>query len=75
MRGGGAPPLCSHAVAHCGAPAAVLSRCNSLRAPAPECTGAIALIGPMRMNYPKIVATLDYVSSEVETLLSDMMDV
>ncbi len=43
--------------------------------PAPECTGAIALIGPMRMNYPKIVATLDYVSSEVETLLSDMMDV
>ena len=43
--------------------------------PAPQCTGAIALIGPMRMDYPRMISVLEYVSTEVEELLSDMIDV
>ncbi len=39
----------------------------------PDCTGALALIGPIRMNYPKIVSELEYVTSAVETLLGDLL--
>ena len=41
----------------------------------PQCSGAIALIGPVRMNYPKIISTLEYVAKAVESLLADMLDV
>ena len=41
----------------------------------PQCSGAIALIGPVRMNYPKIISTLEYVAQSVESLLADMLDV
>lgn len=40
-----------------------------------QCSGAIALIGPVRMNYPKIISTLEYAAVTVEELISDMLDV
>ena len=40
----------------------------------PECSGELALIGPVRMNYPKIIATLEYVTGTVGTLLGELLD-
>lgn len=40
----------------------------------PQCTGALALIGPVRMNYPKVVSTLEYVTGAVGTLLEELLD-
>ncbi len=39
-----------------------------------ECTGALALIGPVRMNYPKIISMLEYVTEIVGTLLGELLD-
>ena len=38
-----------------------------------ECSGALAVVGPVRMNYPKIIATLEYAADTVGTLLSEML--
>lgn len=38
-----------------------------------ECSGALALVGPVRMNYPKMIATLEYVTDTVGTLLGEML--
>ncbi len=38
-----------------------------------ECAGALALIGPVRMNYPQIIAILEYVAETVGTLLGEML--
>ena len=38
-----------------------------------ECCGALAIVGPVRMNYPKIIATLEYAADTVGTLLSEML--
>lgn len=40
----------------------------------PECTGALALLGPVRINYPKIVAILEYVADSSGRLLSELLD-
>lgn len=40
----------------------------------PECSGALALIGSVRMNYPKIISTLEYTTHTVGTLLSELLD-
>ena len=39
-----------------------------------HCTGTIALIGPIRMNYPKIISTLEYVTDSVGVLLSELVE-
>jgi heat-inducible transcriptional repressor len=39
-----------------------------------QCIGAMALIGPVRMNYPKVISTLEYVTGTVGTLLGDLLD-
>lgn len=39
----------------------------------PDCSGALALIGSIRMNYPKMTATLEYVADTVGTLLGEML--
>ena len=39
-----------------------------------NCTGTIALIGPIRMNYPKIISTLEYVTDSVGVLLSELLE-
>ncbi len=41
---------------------------------APECSGTLALIGPLRMNYPKIISTLGYVADVVGEFLSELLD-
>ena len=38
-----------------------------------ECSGALAIVGPVRMNYPKIIAALEYAADTVGTLLSEML--
>lgn len=40
----------------------------------PDCSGALALIGPIRMNYSKVTAVLEYVTCTVGTLLSELLD-
>ena len=37
------------------------------------CSGALALIGPVRMNYPKIISTLEYVTETVGMFLGEML--
>lgn len=39
-----------------------------------ECSGSLALIGPVRMNYPKMVSVLEYVSLTVGALLNELID-
>ncbi len=39
----------------------------------PDCSGALALVGPVRMDYPKMIATLEYVADTVSTLLGEML--
>ena len=39
-----------------------------------DCSGALALIGPVRMNYPKITAALEYTAGAVGKLLSDLLE-
>lgn len=36
--------------------------------------GAIAIIGPMRMNYAKIISSIEYLSSSVGRMLTELMD-
>lgn len=48
----------------------VVSRYNA----SPECSGALALIGPVRMNYPRITAALEYTAQAVGELLSELLD-
>lgn len=40
----------------------------------PDCTGALALIGPVRMNYSKMISVLEYVAETVGTLLGELLD-
>ena len=40
----------------------------------PECSGSIALIGPVRMNYPKVMSMLGFTAEVIEKLISDMLD-
>ncbi len=42
---------------------------------APQCTGTLALIGPLRMNYPKIISTLGCVADLVGESLSELLDI
>ncbi|MBQ5564132.1 MAG: hypothetical protein IIT39_12235, partial [Clostridia bacterium] len=39
-----------------------------------ECSGILALIGPIRMNYPKIISKLEYIAETVGVLLSEILD-
>lgn len=39
-----------------------------------ECTGALALIGPVRMDYPRIVSSLEYVAGVVGSMLKDLLE-
>lgn len=41
---------------------------------APDCTGAIALIGPVRMDYPRVTAALDYTAESVGALLTGLLE-
>lgn len=43
-------------------------------AASPDCSGSLALIGPIRMNYSKVTAALEYVTHTVGTLLSELLD-
>ena len=36
--------------------------------------GAIAIIGPMRMNYAKIISSIEYLSGSVGRMLTELMD-
>lgn len=40
----------------------------------PDCSGALALIGPVRMDYPKTIALIEHVASTVGTLLNDLIE-
>lgn len=40
----------------------------------PECSGVLALIGPVRMNYPKIISALEYTSGIVGNMLSELIE-
>lgn len=40
----------------------------------PECTGVIALIGPVRMNYSKIISALEYTAGAVGALLLELLE-
>ena len=39
----------------------------------PQCTGTLALIGPVRMNYPKIISALEYTASSVGEMLAELI--
>ena len=39
-----------------------------------ECSGTLAVVGPVRMEYPKIIATLEYAADTVGTLLNEMLE-
>lgn len=41
---------------------------------APDCTGTLAVIGPLRMNYPKIKATLECVADLIGESLSGLLE-
>ncbi len=41
---------------------------------APQCTGTLALIGPLRMNYPRIISVLGSVADLVGESLSELLD-
>ena len=36
--------------------------------------GALAIIGPMRMNYAKVIAHMEYLSDAVGKMLTELMD-
>lgn len=40
----------------------------------PECSGVLALIGPVRMDYPKIISALEYTSDIVGNMLSELIE-
>ena len=40
-----------------------------------ECTGTLAVIGPVRMDYRRIISILEYVAGVVGTLLDELLDV
>ncbi len=42
---------------------------------APQCTGSLALIGPLRMDYPRIVSTLISVADIVGGSLAELLDI
>ena len=39
-----------------------------------KASGAIAIIGPIRMNYSKVITSLEYLSSSVGNILSEILD-
>ena len=41
---------------------------------APGCSGTLALIGPLRMNYPRIISTLGFAADVVGEFLSELLD-
>ncbi len=41
---------------------------------APECTGALALIGPVRMDYPKVISSLEYTAEAVGAMLMGLIE-
>ena len=41
---------------------------------APQCSGSLALIGPLRINYPRIISILTGVADIVGELLSELLD-
>lgn len=40
-----------------------------------DCCGSLALIGPIRMNYPRLCAALEFTAQTVGELLSELLDV
>ncbi len=42
--------------------------------PIPECSGVLALIGPVRMDYPRIISTLEYTADVVGNMLSELIE-
>lgn len=40
----------------------------------PDCSGALALIGPVRMDYPRIISTLEYTAGAVGSMLRDLLE-
>ena len=42
---------------------------------APQCSGTLALVGPLRMNYPKIISMLTGVADMVGESLSELLDI
>ncbi len=41
---------------------------------APDCTGSLAVIGPVRMDYPAVISTLEYVTASVGALLGELLE-
>lgn len=41
----------------------------------PECSGTLALIGPIRMNYPRVSSAMEFTAQTVGELLSELLDV
>ena len=41
---------------------------------APDCTGMLAVIGPLRMNYPRMIASLECVADLVGESLSELLE-
>lgn len=39
-----------------------------------ECIGTLAVIGPVRMNYPKVMAALEFTADKVGVLLREMLE-
>ena len=39
-----------------------------------ECIGTLAVIGPVRMNYPKVMAALEFTADRVGVLLREMLE-
>ena len=40
----------------------------------PDCTGTLAVIGPLRMQYPKMISTLECVAELVSESLSELLE-
>ena len=40
----------------------------------PDGSGALALIGPVRMDYPRIISTLEYTAGAVGSMLRDLLE-
>ena len=36
--------------------------------------GSIGIVGPMRMDYGLVISCMDYLTSEVEELLNDLLE-
>lgn len=40
-----------------------------------DCTGTLAIIGPVRMNYPKVISAMEYVAETVGRLLREFLEI